>query len=192
MKRTRMLMVKIAAVILFALNLSVIRAAEASAALQPPVCKLLSPPDGATFVAPVNIRMMVEAWDPDSTVVSVEYFSGTNSLGILTLMLPPTASPLAASDTIGRPGKAGAVIKDSEMRGSRPCVKLADGNFMVCMPWFKGQKFRVEASADLVHWEVVETSPAAEVDVHFLDTDSKRHGRRYYRVVEAPEGDDDD
>lgn len=47
----------------------------------PPVVRISSPPNGATFHAPVNIPIYVYATDPDGSVASVEVFSGTNDLG---------------------------------------------------------------------------------------------------------------
>lgn len=48
----------------------------------PPVVRITSPPNGAVFRAPVNIPLYSYATDPDGYVASVEFFAGTNSLGL--------------------------------------------------------------------------------------------------------------
>jgi hypothetical protein len=47
----------------------------------PPVVRIISPANGATFRAPVNIPIYAYSRDPDGKVVSVEFFADTNSLG---------------------------------------------------------------------------------------------------------------
>ncbi|HEX4644787.1 MAG TPA: Ig-like domain-containing protein, partial [Verrucomicrobiae bacterium] len=48
----------------------------------PPVVKIESPMNGATFDATVNIRLEAEAHDDDGSVKSVEFFAGGTSLGV--------------------------------------------------------------------------------------------------------------
>jgi Bacterial Ig domain/Calx-beta domain len=48
----------------------------------PPVVRITSPPNGAMFRAPVNIPIFAYANDRDGFVTSVEFFAGTNSLGL--------------------------------------------------------------------------------------------------------------
>ena len=58
----------------------------------PPVVRITSPANGAAFRAPVNIPIFAYARDPDGYVVSVEFFDGTNSLGLghpVTAVPPP-------------------------------------------------------------------------------------------------------
>jgi hypothetical protein len=50
----------------------------------PPKVKLISPYDGATYFAPATVGICAAARDPDGTVASVEFFAGTNSLGVVT------------------------------------------------------------------------------------------------------------
>jgi hypothetical protein len=47
----------------------------------PPVVRITSPADGATFRAPVNLPIYAYAADPDGYVTGVEFFAGTNDLG---------------------------------------------------------------------------------------------------------------
>jgi hypothetical protein len=65
----------------------------------PPQVGLLSPPDGAVFPAPTDIFLLAQASDPDGHVTSVEFFDGTNSLGVV---FPPPWPPIVAF-----PGVAG-------------------------------------------------------------------------------------
>jgi FlaG/FlaF family flagellin (archaellin) len=48
----------------------------------PPVVRLVSPPSGSVFRAPVNIPIFAYAADADGSVTMVEFFAGTNSLGL--------------------------------------------------------------------------------------------------------------
>jgi len=50
---------------------------------RPPTVAIISPPNGAVFVAPVDIRLVAAAGDPDGWVTTVEFFDGTNSLGVV-------------------------------------------------------------------------------------------------------------
>jgi hypothetical protein len=46
-----------------------------------PVVRIVSPPNGSVFRAPVNIPLYAYAADPNSPVATVEFFAGTNNLG---------------------------------------------------------------------------------------------------------------
>lgn len=112
---------------------------------------------------------------------------------VLKLELPPDASQnkSAATYAIGPRDKAVATIDDNDSpRGSS--TRLHDGHFVVSMPGMKDQHVHVEASEDLVHWNVVESKTVTDDDFYFVDGDSPGHGFRYYRVVPAPGGSDDD
>jgi hypothetical protein len=51
---------------------------------EPPLVELVRPTDGSVFLAPADITLVAAARDPDGRVVTVEFFAGTNSLGIVT------------------------------------------------------------------------------------------------------------
>jgi len=58
----------------------------------PPVVRIVSPPSGSVFRAPVNIPIIAYAADADGSVATVEFFAGTNSLGLghqITAVPPP-------------------------------------------------------------------------------------------------------
>jgi hypothetical protein len=57
-----------------------------------PVVRIVSPPNGSVFRAPVNIPLYAYAADPSGAVTTVEFFAGTNSLGLghpVTAVPPP-------------------------------------------------------------------------------------------------------
>lgn len=51
---------------------------------RPPVVRLVNPPDGAELAAGTPINLIADTRDSDGHVTSVEFFAGTNSLGIVT------------------------------------------------------------------------------------------------------------
>jgi hypothetical protein len=58
----------------------------------PPIVRIINPPNGSVFRAPVNIPIYAYAADPDGSVTTVEFFAGTNSLGLghqVTAVPPP-------------------------------------------------------------------------------------------------------
>jgi len=57
-------------------------AVELSATLNnPPTATLISPTNGATFIAPASVDLSALASDPDGPVSTVEFFAGTNKIG---------------------------------------------------------------------------------------------------------------
>jgi hypothetical protein len=50
----------------------------------PPQVRLVVPQDGQVMRAPAEVRLTAVAWDPDGAVVSVEFFAGDRSLGVVT------------------------------------------------------------------------------------------------------------
>jgi len=50
----------------------------------PPVVDIILPTNGQVFLAPANIQILAAAEDPDGFVETVEFFSGTNLIGIAT------------------------------------------------------------------------------------------------------------
>jgi len=57
----------------------------------PPSVRIAEPTNGATFLAPADISIFAVPTDLDGSIQSVEFFSGTNSLGVV------TNNPLAMS-----------------------------------------------------------------------------------------------
>jgi hypothetical protein len=50
----------------------------------PPKVRLVKPANGVTLLGPTNLTLTASAYDPDGTVTQVEFFQGTNSLGVVT------------------------------------------------------------------------------------------------------------
>jgi hypothetical protein len=50
----------------------------------PPVIRIVKPKDGKSILGPTNLLLVASATDPDGSVASVEFFEGTNSLGVVT------------------------------------------------------------------------------------------------------------
>ncbi len=50
----------------------------------PPIVKIVNPDDGSTFYSPATVSVCADAKDPDGSVASVEFFSGSQSLGTVT------------------------------------------------------------------------------------------------------------
>ena len=62
---------------------------------QPPAVSIISPANGAAFMAPTDIEIQVNAADADGTIAQVEVFAGDTSLGLarLLLTLDPAFAP---------------------------------------------------------------------------------------------------
>ncbi|MBI2949749.1 MAG: hypothetical protein HYY23_19125, partial [Verrucomicrobia bacterium] len=48
---------------------------------RPPIASIVSPPDGAIFTAPLDLRILAGVGDADGKIKTVEFFAGTNRLG---------------------------------------------------------------------------------------------------------------
>lgn len=62
----------------------------------PPKIAIVSPQDGSVFLSPTDIRLVATAADSDGWVAYVEFFDGTNSLGIVRnspLVIDPIRDP---------------------------------------------------------------------------------------------------
>ena len=64
----------------------------------PPVVRMVSPANGSVFHAPINLPLFAFASDPDGFVTSVEFFAGTNSLGLGQRL--PVVTPLAGGGIV--------------------------------------------------------------------------------------------
>ena len=51
---------------------------------KPPLVSIMMPTNGSVFVVPANIHIAAQASDSDGYVSTVEFFAGTNSLGVTT------------------------------------------------------------------------------------------------------------
>jgi hypothetical protein len=60
---------------------------------QPPQVRMANPPDGSVFEGPVDLRLIAHATDADGRVLTVEFFDGDTSLGIVSNR-PPIIRPI--------------------------------------------------------------------------------------------------
>src|SRR4051794_7774185 len=83
-------------VVLLAIGFSqqIVHAQTGAISNSPPTVRIGEPISGATFVAPAAISIFAVPADRDGTVQSVEFFEGTNSLGIVTNNPYATMSPI--------------------------------------------------------------------------------------------------
>lgn len=51
---------------------------------RPPVISIVVPTNGAVFIAPADIEIIAQGFDSDGYIHTVEFFEGTNSLGVVT------------------------------------------------------------------------------------------------------------
>ena len=65
----------------------------------PPVTRIISPANGATFHAPVNVPLYAYARDPDDAVASVEFLEGSSHLGF-GIPLPLSANSVGSVSNI--------------------------------------------------------------------------------------------
>jgi len=72
----------------------------------PSVVRILTPTNGSIFSTPADILICADARDPDGYVATVEFFAGTNSLGIRTNCLPCAGRRIrfASHCPMSRPG----------------------------------------------------------------------------------------
>ncbi|MDE3066982.1 MAG: hypothetical protein KGJ60_05450 [Verrucomicrobiota bacterium] len=64
----------------------------------PPVVRIISPPNGAVFRAPINLPLFAYAYDPGASRTAVGFYDGTNFLGLGNPISTPL--PLSASGTM--------------------------------------------------------------------------------------------
>jgi hypothetical protein len=69
----------------------------------PPQVSIVIPTNGATFTSPADIAILAKASDPGGFVRTVEFFEGTNTLGIVTnnpIVAEPLTPPSADGSTV--------------------------------------------------------------------------------------------
>lgn len=120
----------------------------------PPTAVLTSPPGGATFLAPTNITLYVQAADADGKVTKVEFFRNELKLG------QTTNSPYAFVWTNAPPGSHRLTARATDDRGvtftARPVdvfVSLGGGSLGVTSAFPAAQiDLPAEGLMDWTHW----------------------------------------
>ena len=64
----------------------------------PPRVHIESPENGSSYLAPATIKIRADASDPDGSVAKVQFFAGTNSLGVVTTPVVVTNEEFVDSD----------------------------------------------------------------------------------------------
>jgi hypothetical protein len=64
---------------------------------QPPAVRIANPPDGSVFESPLDLRLIAHATDADGRVLTVEFFDGDRSLGIVSNR-PPIIRPVPLAE----------------------------------------------------------------------------------------------
>src|SRR5258706_15800139 len=75
---------------------AVIRDNDVAPSNQPPKIAITQPLSGEIFVAPADIRICAEARDADGFIRMVEFFEGTNRLGVVSNSPSIAGNSLAA------------------------------------------------------------------------------------------------
>ena len=88
--------------------------------------------------------------------------------------------------TVGRHGRAGAIIVDHDADPPIVCRNLADGIFYFRCPAFPGDAFQVEITTNMRDWEPLETITVMEDALHYVDALSEDAGFKGYRFVPIP------
>jgi hypothetical protein len=69
--------------------------------------------------------------------------------------------------------------------GIKTITTLADGRIQIEFLGIDGLEYRIEASTNLVDWELIGTATTdAEGKVRLLDSAASQHPLRYYRAIQ--------
>lgn len=102
---------------------------------------------------------------------------------IFELQPDPSLAPIERY-RIGWPPAAGAIIADNDH--NRPSsMRLQDGVFHLCLPGDNGLRYRLDVSDDLINWLPVCENEVTDGAIHFVDPESPRMGRRFFRAVQV-------
>jgi len=102
---------------------------------------------------------------------------------ILELQPDPSLAPIERY-RVGWPPAAGAIVVDNDRdRPSSRCLR--DGVFHLCLPADNGLRYRLDVSDDLIHWLPVCENEVTDGAIHFVDPESQRVGRRFFRAVQV-------
>ena len=167
---------------------------------KPPVVAITNPSNGVWFAAPAAFELAAEASVVTGSIVQVEFFAGTNSLGVV------TSSPYTLAVTnlgAGVYTLTAQAIDDKGMANSSETITVTVVEPQVLIPPLLGNpgfleqggfQFRltelapgtaliVEQSEDLITWTSLVTNTVSEATWTFIDTNAADFPRRYYRVV---------
>lgn len=167
---------------------------------QPPRVGLTVPANNTTFSAPWTGTLQATNSDPDGTVVRVQFFASTNSLGTVTN--PPATATLRvtniaagtytltakATDNLGAVTTSAVVtvhvVTPAPIVLSSP-QRLSPSTFQFNYTTTTNLKYVVERSADLQAFTSLATNTASGSSASFSDT-TATGAQEYYRVKLQP------
>jgi len=157
----------------------------------PPSVALLSPPDGALFVAPTNINLLATASDLDGVINKVEFFQTTTKLGETTNQpyqfvwtnVPAGVFSLTAKAT----DDFGATVTSSaaHITVRAPSLRVSYNGTQIVISWASSPvNYMLEVTDDLsppIIWNQAAETPVvgAEQTVVTIDTTA---GNKFYRL----------
>jgi plastocyanin len=165
-------------------------AVQEPAANQPPSIALTSP-IAATLSAPASILLHAEASDSDGTVVQVEFFNGSASLGVdstapfeipLTALAAGVFSFTAvATDNSGARTTSAAVAVKIAVQPQITSIARNNDQITINVQGTEGIPLVLETSLDLIAWAGTATNTPAAGPTIF--TDSPNTPKMFYRVI---------
>lgn len=164
-----------------------------------PAIFLTSPTSNQEFIAPAVVTLQASASDVDGAVVKVEFFAGTSKLGERTNLpyvyvwsnvnVGSYALTAVATDNLGDTNTSPTVMISSLTPGfvqlAAPQM-AAGGSFSLIVVGTPGEVYNIEASTNMMTWQVVGTITNQTGTVPFQETVPAGSGKRYYRAVIVP------
>lgn len=161
--------------------------------LIPPTVQVTSPSAGAQVNGPVTLNIEAQATDPDGLLTRVELYSGSNKVGEATA--PPYRADVDNLPT-GQHSFSAVAIDGAGTRWPSPPVtievvqlktsqaqRLTDGAFEITVTGAIGSTNRIWYSADLVHWELLQTTENTSGTFRIVDPGAVGVTQRFYKVT---------
>ena len=157
-----------------------------------PTILLTSPANGDVLRQPGVVELQAIAADADGSVASVAFYADGHRIGEVTnapyrwSWIQPSAGVhvvyAAAADNTGliaaSPTSTFTILP---LELTLPARGIVDGRFRLAFQATTGQRYRIEASTNLVEWTTVATLTAESGGVEFSETAGE--GVRFYRSV---------
>lgn len=167
--------------------------AYATSALIPPSVQITTPNTGIQVNGPATVNLNAQATDPDGVLARVELYSGANKVSEATAppynaVIPnlPTGqhslSAVAVDQSGARWPSTAVTINVVEFKTSQSRMRQ-DGAFEVTVSGAVGSTNRVWYSADLVHWELLQTVQNTSGNFTISDPGAKGASQRFYKVT---------
>ena len=172
-----------------------------------PVLEIISPLDGAVFPAPATFVFSAELLASSGGTGPVEFFVGTNSVGLVdqgglfSATTPPssvTVTNLPEGDhklTVRYRGIDGiyctCVLKTNTVRVGNLSLKLPlitqEGRVQFeAVTSFPGRQTMIQASPNLLDWVPVSTNQPSSNTFTFTDPNPATNAQRFYRALVPP------